>query len=829
MTMAADGAGGWYLGGSFKSVAGVPRINLAHVRADGTLDAWNPGANARVNRLLVSGSTVYASGQFTSVAGQPRFHLAALDAGSGLAIGWNPSPNGDVLEIMKSGSTLYVGGTFSSVGGQARSCIAALDATTGMATAWNPGGNYDVHTIVVDGARVYVAGGFTNIGGQSRNGLAALDVNSGLATSWAPEGSNWNVLAIAVDGSTVYVGGGFNSIGGATRRNIAALDANTALATGWNPGVDSMYQATHSPNFDLVNAIVVGGGSRVYAAGSFGNIGYQNRSNIAALDATTGLATSWNPGTNGTVCVLAVAGDTVYAGGYFRSVGGRTPGRVAAFDLTTGAALDWNPGIYSPSVASLAKNGSTVDVGCELWSYGGPLHGPLRGIEDATGNVTAWNPAADNSVLALAVSDSLVFAGGAFTNVGGQTHRYFAAIDAASGLTTPWSPDANGRVRALAWSGSTLIAGGDFSQLGGQPRARIAALDASTGATTAWSPGADGVVTAISVNGSTVYVGGGFSTIGGQLRVGIAAIDGTTGLATSWNPGAAGTQLGVQAIAVTGSQVYAGGTFTTMGGQPRQYFAALDATTGLATTWSPGADGPVYSLTASGGAVLVGGAIQYLGGRAVRGLARILPTPTALPMVSVLSPDGGEVVIRNATHPVTWSASAVAPGVESVDLYLSRSGPSGPWELIAAGAPNTGQYGWTVSGSTSPGDCYLRVDARDYAGGLSSDVSGAGFAIVDGALAVSPPGGIMAFALSRIAPNPVRSTAQFEYVLPRQGRVRLTLVDLQGREVRVLINVERDMGRHVASLDMRGLRSGLYFVRLQAGNSERSQRFVVVN
>src|SRR6185503_18543694 len=37
-----DGQGGWYLGGSFNKVAGVPRLRLAHIRSDGSLGDWNP-------------------------------------------------------------------------------------------------------------------------------------------------------------------------------------------------------------------------------------------------------------------------------------------------------------------------------------------------------------------------------------------------------------------------------------------------------------------------------------------------------------------------------------------------------------------------------------------------------------------------------------------------------------------------------------------------------------------------------------------------------------------------------------------------------------------
>ena len=42
------------------------------------------------------------------------------------------------------------------------------------------------------------------------------------------------------------------------------------------------------------------------------------------------------------------------------------------------------------------------------------------------------------------------------------------------------------------------------------------------------------------MSGGIVYAGGPFFMIGGQARGSIAALDATTGLATSWNPGASG-------------------------------------------------------------------------------------------------------------------------------------------------------------------------------------------------------------------------------------------------------------------------------------------------
>lgn len=35
----------------------MPRLDLAHIRTDGSLDAWDPGANSTVLTLAVSGTT----------------------------------------------------------------------------------------------------------------------------------------------------------------------------------------------------------------------------------------------------------------------------------------------------------------------------------------------------------------------------------------------------------------------------------------------------------------------------------------------------------------------------------------------------------------------------------------------------------------------------------------------------------------------------------------------------------------------------------------------------------------------------------------------------
>src|SRR5438477_4441633 len=57
-----DGAGGWYVGGSFTQIGGMPRSNIARILASGAVSGWNPGADGDVRALGLYGSTLYAGG-----------------------------------------------------------------------------------------------------------------------------------------------------------------------------------------------------------------------------------------------------------------------------------------------------------------------------------------------------------------------------------------------------------------------------------------------------------------------------------------------------------------------------------------------------------------------------------------------------------------------------------------------------------------------------------------------------------------------------------------------------------------------------------------------
>lgn len=641
----ADGAGGWFIGGRFKTVGGLPRVRLAHILSDGSVDpAWAPSVDntsstafVHVNALALSGATLYLGGDFTSVNGQPRQILAAVDAATGLLKDWNPNA-GDaqpyyqgVTALAVSGSTLYVGGGFTSIGGQPRKFLAALDAATGQVLPWDPNANsdedsnYAVACLAVSGSRVYVGGFFTKIGSQTRRGMAAVDAATGALTDWNPNvtGSSGfpGVLALAVSGSRVYAGGDFNFIGGKARNGLAALDASTnGTATDWDPKVSL-----------TVRALAVSG-STLYAGGygvKDNGSGSSVTGSIAfAADVATGALTAWAPNPSGfsqnltsvndDVYALAVSGSRVYLGGSFKSVGGLKRSGLAALDPATGAPTSWNHGatlnsLPNAGIRALLCDGARVYAGGNFTEIGGQKRQGLAALDAASGAVLPWNPNPSYgiyipTIYALALRGSTLYVGGIYSAMGGLTRNNLAALDAASGAVKAWNPGANSTVFALATAGSTVYVGGWFSIVGGQSRSRLAAVDAlSTGTVTAWNPCVEaGSVNCLAVGGGMVYVGGDFFYVGYQSRKWLAALDAVTGAAADW---AIKPSYPVSALSLAGLRLYGGGGYSiSHHSSPIPYLFALDRATGAATAWSPQQPGfgPISALALDGSGVYVG-------------------------------------------------------------------------------------------------------------------------------------------------------------------------------------------------------------------------------
>jgi hypothetical protein len=74
------------------------------------------------------------------------------------------------------------------------------------------------------------------------------------------------------------------------------------------------------------------------------------------------------------------------------------------------------------------------------------------------------------------------------------------------------------------------------------------------------------------------------------------------------------------------------------------------------------------------------------------------------------------------------------------------------------------------------------------------------------------------YKLEQNYPNPFNPTTTIRFSLPQQEHVTMTIYDVLGQEVEVLVNENCQAGKYTLILDARDWSSGAYIYRLQAGN-----------
>jgi hypothetical protein len=207
---------------------------------------------------------------------------------------------------------------------------------------------------------------------------------------------------------------------------------------------------------------------------------------------------------------------------------------------------------------------------------------------------------------------------------------------------------------------------------------------------------------------------------------------------------------------------------------------------------------------------LKGEATVRLGEQAVEGRVSSVRTPSG----EALGSDRGSVIrgrgvqgeapgvrFMPVNDPISALGSPAAQrgeaGAARFLLRLERA------EGATRSASNAGKAGGGASGETKPGDGL--VAAR-----------GTGASLPD------------AYALESAYPNPFARRATVRYALPEAAEVRLAAYDLLGRRVAVLAEGSQTAGYHTVGWDASGLPSGVYVLRLTAGEHAFTERITLV-
>jgi hypothetical protein len=293
----------------------------------GKMTAFDPETNGVINSITLSPDcgTAYLAGRFSTVGGVAAKNIAAVNATTGALITtFAHTASAEVETVLYTHGEVLAGGYFATIGGATRARLASLNPTTGKADSYLTLGLTGSYPGVSNATRGYafqlshsgrqllLTGDFTAVGGVARQQIVELDLGAPTVTvdGWtspvfsttcnADEPFWLQSAAYSPDDATIYTAatGRRSSTPGVTGIcDAAAAFPNPAssVSSRWvnYTGCDSLFAVTAD-----ANTVYIAGHERWInnpdgcdQAGA----GAIARPGVGAIDATTGLATTWNP------------------------------------------------------------------------------------------------------------------------------------------------------------------------------------------------------------------------------------------------------------------------------------------------------------------------------------------------------------------------------------------------------------------------------------------------------------------------------------------------------------------------------------------------------
>ena len=77
-------------------------------------------------------------------------------------------------------------------------------------------------------------------------------------------------------------------------------------------------------------------------------------------------------------------------------------------------------------------------------------------------------------------------------------------------------------------------------------------------------------------------------------------------------------------------------------------------------------------------------------------------------------------------------------------------------------------------------------------------------------------------------PNPFNSTVKIEFNLEADAKTRVSIHDITGREIDLLVDEMKFAGNHGISWTAKGVPTGIYFCRVEAGNKFATQKLTLI-
>lgn len=189
--------------------------------------------------------------------------------------------------------------------------------------------------------------------------------------------------------------------------------------------------------------------------------------------------------------------------------------------------------------------------------------------------------------------------------------------------------------------------------------------------------------------------------------------------------------------------------------------------------------------------------------------------------ITITAPNGGEEWLTGIPHAITWADNIG----EGVTIQLFKGGSF--YFTIVDTTPSNAYFAWTVPDTITLGNDYsIKIMSVDY--GSIYDMSDGNFTLTNTTGLESIDNKIPeVYSLSQNFPNPFNPTTYIMFGLPQNSNVTLTVYDITGQQVAVIINNEPlAAGMIRYSFDASKFASGIYIYRMTAASNVSNEKFV---
>ncbi|MBX2836749.1 MAG: delta-60 repeat domain-containing protein [Gammaproteobacteria bacterium] len=274
------------IGGDFEEFNNIPRVRIARLNTNGSVDSsfsGGSGFNDTVLALTIQADgKIVTGGDFDTVQANPLNRIARLNTDSSVDQDFDPGQgaNARVRAVaLQNDGKIVIGGDFTTVNQSTRGYFARLntDGSLDSGVGAIARANAPVHDVTIQNdGRILVGGEFTQTGFSVRNRIARVFTNGELDTGFSTgSGANSTITKMALQPSgKIVIGGLFTVVRGNTRNRIARLNTDSS--------VDATFDLGAGPD-DNISSLLSQLNDKVLIGGFFANIGNVNRPHLARL------------------------------------------------------------------------------------------------------------------------------------------------------------------------------------------------------------------------------------------------------------------------------------------------------------------------------------------------------------------------------------------------------------------------------------------------------------------------------------------------------------------------------------------------------------------